>query len=234
MGKHDKHRDPSAIISIAAYPKGAVRKYRSYWVLDAEIERRHPHIIQARILALHRHRQYRRFGVESVQFQELFAEHIQEATLDDPELAGLHIEKLTPHGDKRLRIQKCGPFINFGRLKFSRKVVSLFVQFRDYPEADHDDGPDATELTLETIGAIGSRVLSDEADMQQPKHGTEFEEQISRRYGAVSDDGEERCGNCAFHTEHEGKPWCGARRFQIKLSDPSCSSWEPMPKRQGG
>jgi hypothetical protein len=176
-GKSDKGGDPSAIVTIAAYPgqhlSSYAGRYRSFWVLDGDVAWRVPPAILQRILDLHQLRRYQRFGMEAVQFQELFAEDLQQRSLSDKNAQGLHVVKLTPISDKTLRIEKLAMYIYGGRLKFSKRVVGAYYdQHRFFDQHPHDDGPDGTELCLETIGEIGWVMLDMDAPGRKRDDGT--------------------------------------------------------------
>ena len=53
---------------------------------------------------------------------------------------------LTPHADKALRIESLSPHVNNGLILFSQAHTVLNEQLRHWPEADHDDGPDALHM----------------------------------------------------------------------------------------
>lgn len=230
MGKKNKHNDPSAIVSIAAYPSKRLwdqmgcEAYRSYWIIDADVRKRHPHQIILDILEMHGLRHYHRFGVESVQFQELFAENVLEAALGKQGLQDLRIDKLTPLGDKGLRIEKLQPFIYAGRLKWCRKITVAYNQTRFYPQSDHDDGPDAIEMAMETLGAIGWHMIN--SVMPERKNLSEEEEKIRELYPDAFEEFEGTCGNCVNMGEKNGRGWCKVQNFYVKPTQESCRLWE--------
>lgn len=238
MGKLDKGRDPCAIGSMAAYPStrltGASREYQSYWMLDALVAHLHPHEQMQTIFEWHRHRHYERFGVEAVQFQELFADDVQKAILDDRTLQGLSIRKLNPLTDKVLRIMRTSPFIHFGRLKFSRKCVGTYYdQYRFYGQAKHDDGPDMTEMCLETLGAIGWTLVDVDmgAGSRDDLHPNPDVRQVENRIPQLVDhrlSEYRRCGTCMNFQEvagMSGKGVCGVTRFVVAPDTVECEHY---------
>lgn len=229
MGRRDKHSDPSAICTIAAYPSQNLPqwtgRYQTFWVLDGDIARRHPHVIEDRIFELHALRHYQRFGVETIQFQQLFADNVRARSLADPAAASVHIVGLKPNTDKTLRIQKLSPYVYSRRMRFSRRVVALYDQMHLHPQHAHDDGPDALELCMETIGEIGWVVVSD-GDKPAPRSGSLNDQVRERLPQLFPEQTSDSCGNCLQRGEREGRPWCQARRFYIKLEDPACQVWE--------
>jgi hypothetical protein len=92
-GRHDRSGDPSACITIAAWPARHLPafegRYKRFFVLDGDIAWRNPTKILDRIMDLNRLRQYRRYGIEAVQFQELFADDVREFSLGHPDSPAL-------------------------------------------------------------------------------------------------------------------------------------------------
>ncbi|MCE9547282.1 MAG: phage terminase large subunit [Planctomycetia bacterium] len=90
------------------------------------------------------------FGIEANQFQELLAPlflfELQEAGLQavSPCL-------VTNDVNKGVRIRRLSPYLSMRRLRFKNNSPStkmLVDQLRQFPHADHDDGPDALEMAL--------------------------------------------------------------------------------------
>ena len=64
---------------------------------------------------------------------------------------------LANHVDKGVRIRTLGPYLSRGRLRFKSGCPStrmLVEQLRDFPIADHDDGPDALEMAIRLASAL--------------------------------------------------------------------------------
>jgi len=240
-GRADKGGDPSAIVTIAAYPSQNLDsyegRYRTFNVVDGDVAWRHPPAILGRILELHGLRHYQRFGMEAVQFQELFADDLEERALTDPTVQTLHVVKLTPISDKSLRIEKLSPYLYSGRLRLSRRVVGAYYDHHRYfDQHPHDDGGDATELCLETIGEIGWVSL----DMNEPlrkrakRHGElgPHDQQIAKVFPEIYENRDDglTCGQCV-HREMkqrglEEETYCGLRLFFIKDADRACEVFE--------
>lgn len=144
LGK-TKKSDYSAILTIAKH-----RKTGYMYVMDADIERRHPDQIIKDILEKERwlrntyNRGYKKFGCETVQFQWFLKEEIAKASA----AAGLHlpIEEIQSTGDKTLRIQSMQPDIKNKYIKFLPKFKLLLEQLKQFPMGAHDDGADALEM----------------------------------------------------------------------------------------
>lgn len=99
------------------------------------------------------------FGVESNQFQELLgpaliAEFRRQGLLAlDPWLIDNRLNKL-------VRIRRLGPFLAARRLRLKTKSPStklLLDQLREFPVADHDDGPDALEMAIRLASELLGR-----------------------------------------------------------------------------
>lgn len=238
MGKRDKHRDPSAIVLIAAHPSRGIdseNDYRTFWCIEADIRRRHPHIITRDILDYHRMRCTLRFGVEAVQFQELFAEQVQEAALNAPDICDLRVIQLKPISDKALRIQKLSPYIVSGRLRFSRKLTELYRQLRYWPHADHDDGPDSLELCMEVVGALGTQFLDLSWQAAEPPDRHPYAEQIS--YGLRFDidqnhEEDDTCRTCEnLQRCGDGRYRCAVTQWLVTQELLGCDYYIPNPTR---
>lgn len=137
-------RDPSAIITL-----GSDYNYQIY-VLDADIQLRHPDVIITDVLHKHGLFHYKKFGVEVNQFQEFFKDSLQKEI--ENEKVDLPIVSVRQHADKILRIQSLQPDIKNGRVKFRRDQQTLIDQLTNFPSADHDDGPDALEGAMGLVG----------------------------------------------------------------------------------
>jgi predicted phage terminase large subunit-like protein len=136
MGKKSKKHDPSAI--VAGRFKDSI-----LWIDIADIEKRHPDKIINDILFYHEKDKFQAFGVESIQFQEFFANTLaKEAHRRN---LTLNVIEIMPHTDKRLRIETLQPWIKNGWIRFKKNQRTLIEQLKYYPMADHDDGPDALE-----------------------------------------------------------------------------------------
>lgn len=229
MGKLDKHRDPSAIVAIAAYPAGkSGGEYSSYWVIDADIQRRHPHIIARDILDLHRQRRFVRVGIEAIQFQELFADDVSERA------PNLHIVKLKPHGDKKLRIEKLAGLIYNGRLRFHSKLTTLYDQLRYWPQAPHDDGPDAIELCMQTINREGWQAVDLDSSEPDEKELSSEDQQLRAAMPWIYEPCTDVCGTCIwFGKRANGEAMCELRNSLITPKSPACDAYDLSPDHYG-
>lgn len=141
LGKAGKGHDYSAIVTLLQDTYNG-----TCYVVDADINRQPPDCIIDNILTYHEQRDYKSFAVETNQFQELFAAELMRKARDQ----GLRfpIEKITHSSDKIGRIQQLQPLIKAGIVRFSRRHRKLLDQLRQFPNAAHDDGPDALEMAL--------------------------------------------------------------------------------------
>ena len=152
LGK-TKRSDFSAIVTLAKH-KGSGYMY----VVDADIERRHPDRIIADVLAKERWLRasfghgYRKLGAETNQFQWFLKEELAKASAK----AGLYlpIEEVQQTSDKVMRSQTLQPDVKNKYIKFNRRHKRLLEQLTQFPMGAHDDGPDA----LEGARSIAKRV----------------------------------------------------------------------------
>lgn len=143
LGK-SRHSDFSAIITVA---KHKVSGYM--YVMDADIERRHPDKIitdildKERLLRREYGRGYKKFGAETVQFQWFLKEELAKASAK----AGLYlpIEEVPQSTDKTMRIQTLQPDVKNHYILFNKRHKLLMEQMEHFPMGAHDDGPDALE-----------------------------------------------------------------------------------------
>lgn len=152
LGK-TKRSDFSAIVTLAKH-KGSGYMY----VVDADIERRHPDRIIADVLAKERWLRasfghgYRKLGAETNQFQWFLKEELAKASAK----AGLYlpIEEVQQTSDKVMRVQTLQPDVKNKYIKFNHRHKRLLEQLTQFPMGAHDDGPDA----LEGARSIAKRV----------------------------------------------------------------------------
>ena len=143
LGK-TKRSDFSAIVTLAKH-RGSGYMY----VVDADIERRHPDRIIADVLAKERWLRasfghgYRKLGAETNQFQWFLKEELAKASAK----AGLYlpIEEVQQTSDKVMRVQTLQPDVKNKYIKFNRRHKRLLEQLTQFPMGAHDDGPDALE-----------------------------------------------------------------------------------------
>ena len=139
LGKKNKARDPSAVL-VGGYD----RNHGILDVVEASIKRRVPNKIISDTIAFHKEYQCQVWVVEAVQFQEFFRTQMieQSARLGIPVPA----RAVIPTTDKELRIESIEPHVTNGLIRLHRAQTVLYEQLRYWPEADHDDGPDALQM----------------------------------------------------------------------------------------
>lgn len=139
LGKQGAGRDPSALLV-----GGLDREAMTLHVLEASIRRRHPDRIIQDMIALQRHYPCLLWAVETVQFQEFFADVlVREAFRQGVPMPVAPVKNST---DKQLRIESLQPYAVQKRILLHPSHTTLIEQLRHFPLADHDDGPDALEM----------------------------------------------------------------------------------------
>ena len=142
LGRAGAGRDPSAM--LVGGVDASTRDRPALHVLEASIRRRQPHEIIAAAVELQRRWDCRLWLVEAVQFQEYFRQELARQSA----LAGVPVPAAptTPTTDKRLRIESIQPHMRNGLILLHRDQRTLIDQLTYFPNADHDDGPDALEM----------------------------------------------------------------------------------------
>ncbi len=142
-GVDSRRGDYSAFVMLGVARDGTL-------YLEADLKRRPtPQIVTDGIELCRRFRP-QMFGIESNQFQELLgadfaAEFIRQGMIG---IAPCSIENKV---NKAVRIRRLGPLLCSRRLRFkanSPGTRMLVEQLKEFPVADHDDGPDAAEMAL--------------------------------------------------------------------------------------
>lgn len=90
------------------------------------------------------------FGIEANQFQDLLAGDFAREFRNQGILAA-HPHPLLNRTNKLVRIRRLGPYLSGRRIRFKNDSPStrlLIEQLRQFPLADHDDGPDALEMAI--------------------------------------------------------------------------------------
>ncbi|MBK1613336.1 hypothetical protein CKO44_07615 [Rubrivivax gelatinosus] len=139
LGKNNRGRDPAATLV-----GGLDREHGILDVVEARVARRLPDLQIDHIIEFQREYACLVWGIESVQFQEFFRTELVKRSAK----AGIPVPAvaLTPHADKALRIESLSPHVNNGLIRFNQAHTVLNTQLRHWPEADHDDGPDALHM----------------------------------------------------------------------------------------
>ncbi len=124
--------------------------------VDADVARRPVEAMVAQGVALYRQFQPDAFGCESNAWQELLGADFA-AEFARQGLLAVEPWALKNHQPKLVRIRRLGPLLSGRRLRFYRHspgAALLVDQLRDFPLAEHDDGPDALEMAVRLIMAL--------------------------------------------------------------------------------
>lgn len=154
LGKKSKGRDPSAILI-----GGFDRLSGKMDVVEASIRRRLPDLIISDTIDLQRDYRCLLWFVESVQFQEFLRTTLMATAAKAG--VGISAVPVVPIGDKNLRIERLQPPVKAGLIRFSADHTTLIDQLQQWPNADHDDGPDCLDMLWQQAliyaggGAIG-------------------------------------------------------------------------------
>lgn len=142
-GADSRRSDYSAIVMLGVDRRGVL-------YAEADLARRPVSQIVADAVAVYRQFQPHAFGVETNQYQELLGAEF-EAEFRRQGLLAPRPQLIDNRVNKLVRIRRLGPYLAAGRLKFksgSPGTLRLADQLRDFPAGDHDDGPDALEMSV--------------------------------------------------------------------------------------
>ena len=84
------------------------------------------------------------WAVETVQFQEFLKTELVKRSAERG--FAVPARGVKPIADKKLRIESLQPHMANGLIRLHPTQVTLVDQFRHFPKADHDDGPDALHM----------------------------------------------------------------------------------------
>lgn len=139
LGKNNTGRDPSALL-IGGYD----REHGVLDVVEASISRRVPDRIISDIINLQAEYHCQVWGIESVQFQEFLRTELVKRSAKEG--VPVPARAITPSTDKALRIESLQPHVVNQLIRLHRSQHTLLQQLKHWPEADHDDGPDALHM----------------------------------------------------------------------------------------
>jgi predicted phage terminase large subunit-like protein len=137
LGRGNKS-NPSAIITLAKDNEGFM------YVLDADVRRRPPDQIILDVFGLHGIRDYDRFGVEEVLFQEFFKDEMIKRSRKLG--VQLPVKGIKSRKDKKLRIESLQPMVKAGTIKFKRNQHALVSEMLQFPLGAQDDSLDALHM----------------------------------------------------------------------------------------
>lgn len=139
LGKAGASRDPSALLV------GGFNRHTGILdVVEAAIRKRVPDKIISDIIELQKLYRCLVWSIETVQFQEFLRTELvkRSAILGIPVPA----RAVIPHTDKLLRIESLQPHMANGLIRLHPSQNTLIDQLRQFPKADHDDGPDCLHM----------------------------------------------------------------------------------------
>jgi predicted phage terminase large subunit-like protein len=147
---HDARRgDFSALVALGVGSDGQL-------FVEADLARRAtPEMVAAGVEFCRRFRPDA-FGVETNQFQELLAGEFEDEFRRQG-LVNVQPWSIDNRVNKHVRIRRLGPFLAGRRLRFKHASPGtrlLVDQLREFPAADHDDGPDALEMAIRLAGEL--------------------------------------------------------------------------------
>lgn len=141
-GSKAKAGDYSAII------KCAVGQDMCLYV-EADMDRRHVDAIVSRIIEVQRSFRPDAQAIEVNGFQEWVADRTER--LGDEQACFVPIVRIDNKDHKEARIRRLTPYLSMRRIRFKRNspgTTLLVNQMRDFPNGEHDDGPDALEMAV--------------------------------------------------------------------------------------
>lgn len=139
LGRNNKKRDPSATLV-----GGFDREHGILDVVEAIVARRVPDRQIDHIINFQAEYNCLAWAFEAIQFQEFMRlELVKQSAKRGIPVPAVPVQ---PNGDKDLRIEGLSPHVQNGLIRFHPRHTVLNSQTRHWPEADHDDGPDALEM----------------------------------------------------------------------------------------
>lgn len=139
LGKMGRKGDPCAMLV-----GGFRRDITKLSIVEAVVSRLKPDKQLEKLIEFQREYRCLVWGIEDTAFQEYFRQQIvkQSAARGVPIPAiGIRNEE-----DKDTLIEAVAPHVNNGLILFHQRHTVLNTQTRHWPEADHDDGPDAVQM----------------------------------------------------------------------------------------
>lgn len=140
--KETKRSDPSAILTVGKSKTGI------YYVLEVDNRKRSPDVIIENLLKKASVYRYRWVSIESVQFQQFFADEVRKRSA----VAGiyLNVREFKSTVKKEMRIASLEPLITNGYIRFSPTQMELLEQLTYFPKVKNDDILDCLAQIIET------------------------------------------------------------------------------------
>ena len=151
LGKSMRKGDPAACLV-----GGFDRKAGKLSIVEAVVARMRPELQLEHLIRLQAEYKCIVWGIEDTAFQEYFrAEIVKQSAARHVPIPAIGIRN---ESEKDLLIEALSPHVNNGLILFKQQHTVLNTQMRHWPEADHDDGPDAVQmlwrLCLKRAGGI--------------------------------------------------------------------------------
>jgi predicted phage terminase large subunit-like protein len=149
-GKNAKYGDYSAFVMLAIDSVGHC------WV-DCDMDRRPtPRMVEDGLELARKFGRLDGFAIEANQFQELLVADFDRAT-ENTGGVPFPIYPINNQVNKEVRIRRLGSYLSRGLIRFkggSPGAELLVQQLREFPESDHDDGPDALEMAIRMAAEV--------------------------------------------------------------------------------
>lgn len=142
-GKDAKHGDYQAFVRLGRHTSGLLFVEADLFRLPME------DMVERGLDFLKDFKRCEAFGVEGNQWQELLASHFDETVKHRGMILPLYMINNTIK--KEIRIRRIGPYLSRRMIRFKTRSEGtrlLVEQLMDFPNASHDDGPDALEMAL--------------------------------------------------------------------------------------
>ena len=150
-GIDSKRGDYSAFVIVALSSNGLL-------YVDADLGRRPIPELVSQGVELYKKYRPDVFVIEANQFQSLLHDDFCRQFAENG-LAHVAPYPMTNRINKTVRIRTLGPALSAGKLRFrnnSASVKLLVEQMKMFPVGDHDDGPDALEMSMRTLDELHS------------------------------------------------------------------------------
>ena len=147
-GRMSKYGDYSAFVM-------QVVSHEGIGYVDADLAVRHVSEIVETAVEIARNFRPDGFAVETNQFQSLLADEMNRVACERK--VGMQIYAFENQIPKVVRIRRLTELLTRGLLRFKRDSAGarlLVRQLRDFPNGDHDDGPDALEMAVRLSRAL--------------------------------------------------------------------------------
>jgi predicted phage terminase large subunit-like protein len=151
-GKDSDIGDYSALVKLGYDQRGVGYNQRGVVYVEADLQRRPTPQIVAEGVEMARQFRPDAFAVEVNQYQELLCVELgREAANRQVPLPVVPVENTV---NKQVRIRRLGPYLSQRQFRFKARspgTILLVEQLKDFPNGDHDDGPDALEQGLRIL-----------------------------------------------------------------------------------